>query len=84
MDTSEIGDVRGAVVMLAVRDGVDGFRSVDVVAPGDPGEDDAADIAARLAADSLLFGFVHFLADRAVQRRSIINDFMAIERRLAA
>ena len=84
MDASEIRDIRGAVVMLAVRDGVDGFRSVDVVAPGDPGEADAAGVAARLAADPLLFGFVHFLADRAVQRRSIIDDFMAIDQLLAA
>ena len=84
MDTSEIGDILGAVVVLAVRDGADGFRGVDVVAPGDPGEAEAADIVARLAADSRLFGFVHFLAERADQRRSIIYDFIATDERLAA
>ena len=84
MDASEIGDIQGAVVVLATRDGEDRFRGIDVVAPGDPGEAEAADISARLVADRRLFGFVHFLADRAEQRRSIIGDFVAVDERLAA
>lgn len=84
MDASDIGDIQGAVVILAVRAGENRFRGVDVVAPGDPGEADAAEISTRLVADPLLFGFVHFLADSAEQRRSIIGDFVAVDERLAA
>jgi hypothetical protein len=84
MDASEIGDIQGAVVVLAVRDGIDRFRGVDVVAPGDSGEADPAEISARLVTDPRLFGFVHFLADRAEQRLSIIGDFLAVDERLAA
>ncbi len=84
MPKAEIADVTSAVVILAKPTADGRFRSVDVCAPGDPGEPSPADLMADLSADSELIAFVHLLAAEPGERRAITEDLSGALHRLAA